>query len=152
MEERIEDILARDGKALRLPIGISMWPLLRNRRDMFVVEPVNRELRVGDVVLYPKFDGHLIFHRIVKIRENDYVIRGDNNLFFEYGINDEKIIAVMSGFYRGNRYIDCETSKGYKAYMVFERITHVPRVIVYRVCRKVGSLLFKMLKKGKTSS
>ena len=48
----IEDVLAREGVYVGTTAGVSMWPLLRHRRDTVVVEPCAGRLRVHDVPLY----------------------------------------------------------------------------------------------------
>ena len=43
-----------------------------------------------------------MLHRIIQVREDDYVILGDNCIGKEYGIRDEDIIGVLTSFtFRG---------------------------------------------------
>ncbi len=116
------DILQNFGFALVSFFGRSMYPMLRYETDKVLIEQVKRPLRKYDIVLYPDERGKFVLHRIIKINNGKYIIRGDNNLFYEYGITDSKIIGVLKGFYRGKKYIDCETNKGYKLYVFV--ITH----------------------------
>lgn len=46
-----------------------------------------------------------------------YVLCGDNQYRKEYGVQPEQILAALTGFYRGNQYIDCEKNKKYKQYV-----------------------------------
>lgn len=111
------EILQNFGFALASFSGRSMYPMLRYETDKVLIEQVKRPLRKYDVVLYPDERGKFVLHRIIKIKNGKYIIRGDNNLFYEYGITDSKIIGILKGFYRGKKYIDCEKSKGYKLYV-----------------------------------
>lgn len=113
----IESVLAEKGEIMTGTAGVSMYPMLRDRRDMVVIERVNRPLKANDVPLYRLDSGKLVLHRIIKITENGYVIRGDNLLNKEYNITDEKIIGVLKAFYRNGKYYDCKTSRGYKLYV-----------------------------------
>ena len=55
----IEDVLAREGVYVGTTAGVSMWPLLRHRRDTVVVEPCAGRLRVHDVPLYRRGDAYV---------------------------------------------------------------------------------------------
>ena len=100
------------------PVGVSMWPMLRNRHDVMMVVPAERELRRYDVALYRRGEKYVL-HRVVghygKGPQKGYVICGDNCVMLEY-IPREDVLGVLRGFYRDGRRIDCETSRGYHAY------------------------------------
>ena len=77
-----------------------MMPLLRQGKDLFNVRKKGPErCRVGDVVLY-KRQGRYILHRILRVREKDYVIAGDNNAHLEYGVTDDMILGVLTAVVR----------------------------------------------------
>lgn len=143
-EATIENLLSEYGQILEVPVGISMWPMLKNREDQILIKSVSFPLHVNDVVLFKRENGQYVLHRIIKIRHNDYVIRGDNCLDNEYGITDNQIIGVLQGFYKGDHYIDCYKSLAYKVYVLICRITFLPRVLVKRVF-----MLLKKLKREK---
>ena len=115
---KIEDVLAVEGFYLGPPVGVSMWPMLRNRHDVMMVVPAARELRRYDVALYRRGEKYVL-HRVVGHYENGfeegYVICGDNCVTLEY-IPRENVLGVLSGFYRDGHRIDCEMSRGYHAY------------------------------------
>lgn len=102
--------------------GVSMRPMLREHRDIVIVERVNRKLRVNDVPLY-RVAGRkeFVLHRILKVTKDGYIIRGDNLLYKEYDVKDEDIIGVLKAFYRDGKYYDCATSRKYKCYILFNR-------------------------------
>lgn len=106
------------------PNGISMMPMLRENKDTVVIEQIDRQLKVNDVPLYRvKNCDKFVLHRIIKIKENGYVIRGDNVYHREF-VKKEDIIGVLKGFYREDKYISCATSAGYKLYVVFIRASY----------------------------
>ena len=116
MKMTFEEVLEREGRLVYTNVGISMLPLLRQGKDLFVVEKRGPErLRAGDVVLYRRPPNQYVLHRIVKVRERDYVILGDNCVNREYGITDEDILGVPTGFVREGKH-HTVTEKGYRLY------------------------------------
>ena len=82
---RFEDIIERDGRLGYTNIGDSMCPLIRQDRDILIIEKPQGKLKKYDVPLYKRDNGQYVLHRILKVRENDYVICGDNRYGKEYG-------------------------------------------------------------------
>lgn len=114
--KKIEDIILENGKFIAPPVGDSMWPLLRNRKDIMLIEKVDERLKRYDVPLYKRDSGQYVLHRILKVREHDYVICGDNRTCREYGITDKNIIGVLKGVYKDDKFISCNDKK-YKIYV-----------------------------------
>lgn len=112
----MEKALAEQGEIVACSAGVSMEPMLRNKQDMVVIETVKRELKKHDVPLYRLDSGKLVLHRILKVKPDVYVIRGDNLLVKEY-IRPDQIIGVLKAFYRGGKYVDCATNRKYKLYV-----------------------------------
>ena len=97
-------------------VGVSMMPLLRQGKDMFTVRRKGPErCEKGDVVLYRRPPDQYVLHRVVEVRPEDYVILGDNCVYKEYGITDEDIIGVLTGYVRGGRAHSVE-EPGYRIY------------------------------------
>ena len=114
----IENILAREGVYVSTTVGVSMWPMLRNRRDTIVVEPLaGRRLQRFEVPLYRRGDAYVL-HRCIEVHPDSYTMLGDNCLEKERGIDEGRVIGVLAGFYRGDRRIDMD---GW-AYRVYVRI------------------------------
>ena len=117
MDEELtyEAYLDRYPRLVRTNVGTSMLPLLRQGRDLFVVEKRGPDrLRAGDVVLYRRPPDQYVLHRIVKVRPKDYVILGDNCVNREY-VADGDILGVMTGFVRDGRQ-HAVTERGYGLY------------------------------------
>lgn len=112
----IEDVLALQGVYVSTTVGVSMRPMLRNRRDTIVVEPLRgRRLRRFDVPLYRRDDDYVL-HRCVEVHPDGYTMLGDNCLNKELDIPDERVIGVLTGFYRGEKKIDMD-GLPYRAYV-----------------------------------
>jgi len=98
-----EEILKNEGRLIYTNVGNSMWPLIREGRDLLVIErPVGR-LKKYDVPLYRRDSGQYVLHRVLKVRENDYVICGDNRWHRETGITDRHIIGVLAAIVRDGK-------------------------------------------------
>ena len=98
----IESILDADGVFVSTTSGVSMYPMLRDRRDTIIVTRPKERLEKYDVALYRRGESYVL-HRVIKVLPDSYIIRGDNCLAKEYGITDAEVLGVLSGFYRGNR-------------------------------------------------
>lgn len=129
MDAKLEQIIQSMGTVTLHFNGSSMMPMLRDRRDLVVVEKFCRPLKLHDVPVYRMPSGKIIMHRIIKIKNGEYIIRGDNLVQKEYGITDEMIIGVLKGFYRGKKYIDCDKNIGYKWYVFLWTHTFALRYI-----------------------
>ena len=104
MTEKLEDILLKKGYLVTMPSGSSMLPLIRPDRDTVVIK--RRIPKKYDVVLYKRDNGKYILHRVLKIKDKEYVMCGDNQWKKEFGITEQQILGVMDGFYRDNKYIE----------------------------------------------
>lgn len=120
---KIEQALAEHGEVMSSTSGISMYPMLRFRRDMVVIVKPYRKLKRHDVPLYRLKSGKLVLHRILKVKENGYVIRGDN-LYKKEFVTEDMIIGMLKGFHRNGKYYDCETSRAYHAYIIYNRLNY----------------------------
>jgi len=115
-ESTFETELAEKGKLVFHNRGVSMRPLIREGKDLMIIErPVGR-LKRYDGVLYKTANGGYILHRVLKVRENDYVICGDNCTKREYGITDEMVIGVLTGVIRKGKALSA-TDKRYRLYV-----------------------------------
>lgn len=111
-----EKMLDRYGYLVYTNVGTSMMPFLRQGKDVMEIRKKGLEhCRKYDVVLY-KVDDRYILHRIIKAREKDYVIVGDNCFRKEYGITDNQILGVLTGIVRNGRHISV-TDKKYLCYV-----------------------------------
>lgn len=112
-----EEELNRKGSFTYTCSGISMLPLLRQRKDLFTIEKKQGRCEKYDVVLYKRYPESYVLHRVVEVREKDYVILGDNCLNKEYGIRDEDVIGVMTSFVRNGKEYSV-SHRGYRVYAV----------------------------------
>ena len=128
MTVKIEELLERDGKIMELTVGGSMRPMLKNRSNPIVIERVSRDLRINDIVLFKRQQKYVL-HRIIKHVGDDFIIRGDNCYDNEY-VSNGQIIGILSGFYKGDKYVDCQTDFWYKVYVIVWRFIYPLRFCI----------------------
>lgn len=80
--------------------GNSMFPLLRNGKDIVFVSPVNQPIVKKDVVLF-YHKGRYVLHRVIKIEGNAYTIQGDGVYASREYCTGEDIIGVVTHIARG---------------------------------------------------
>lgn len=128
----------QNGREVNLTVtGDSMYPLLKSRVDTVVLNQP-KKLKKRDIAFYRRDNGSYILHRILKIKGENLVIAGDNELKKEYPVRKEQVIGVVKSFTRkGKSYSVTET--WYKIYSFFWCVFFPLRPIMLR-------LLFKLLK------
>ncbi len=136
-ETLIEKYIKENGEHIAIPVGTSMYPMLRNRRDSVYLVKYNMQgLEKYDLPVYKRADGTQVMHRCLDKNENGYIMCGDNQWVREYGIKDEQIIAVAKGFYRDERYIP-NSNPIYRLYCRIWCISLRLRRFVLRVIHKL---------------
>ena len=91
--------------------GTSMNPFLVQGRDCVVLAPLPERLKKGDAVLYKRKDGAFVLHRIVKIKNENYTMRGDNQFINEPGIRKNQMIGVVQEIRNADRKIRTDEKK-----------------------------------------
>ena len=101
----IEQELALHGHTVVQTVGVSMEPLLHGRKSSVVLAAKQGPLQVRDVVLYRRPAGEYVLHRVVKVLDGAYLIRGDNCIGSET-VPAAQVLGVMAGYFaaEGDRY------------------------------------------------
>ena len=109
----IEKIIADEGVFVSTTSGVSMYPLLRDRKDTIVVTPSTERLKKYDVALFRRGDS-CVLHRVIEVLPDSYVIRGDNCIKPDH-VKDADILGRLTGIYRSEKEIDM-LGRGYRLY------------------------------------
>ena len=124
------------GKHVRFsPMGTSMLPMLRQKRDSVVLSPVTGPLKKYDLPLYRRENGQFVLHRIVEAGQT-YTCMGDNQFVPEPGIRQDQLIGVVTGFCREKTYYPV-TSLRYRLYCRLWHHTRPLRHFWRRAIRKL---------------
>lgn len=82
------------------PSGRSMLPMLDGKEDTVTLAAKPDKLKKYDVVFYlrPR-TGQMVLHRLVRFaKDGTYVFSGDGQYYYEHGVRDEDIRAIMVSF------------------------------------------------------
>lgn len=81
------------------PSGSSMLPMLDGVNDTVTFDKMPERLKKYDVAFYRRDSGQLVLHRVVGFAEDgSYIFSGDNHYYYEYGITDDHVLALMVAF------------------------------------------------------
>ena len=140
---KIEDVLREKGAYIGPTVGISMLPMLKNRRDTIVVKPKTERLKRLDVALYRRGDAYVL-HRVLEPIDGGYLIRGDNCYSDEH-IPEEDVFGVLMEFFRKNKHYYC-TDKKYIRYAERRLKTYKSRRFFVRIKGKIKGGCKKVLR------
>ena len=132
----IETALIENGKYIGPTVGVSMLPMLKNRRDTIVVVPKTERLKPLDVALYKRGNSYIL-HRVLEVKEGGYIIRGDN-CYADENVPENAVIGVLTEFFRKGKHYYCTDEK-------YQKYVH-KRLKGYKSRRK--RVLFKVKCKG----
>lgn len=104
------DTQIKQGKKVRIKIrGNSMLPLLRNNDEVLLIPPTENNIKRWMPVVAITDEIGIVMHRIIKIDNEHITLLGDGNVGqIEHSAKD-KIIAIVSHFYRGDKTIRTDT-------------------------------------------
>jgi len=120
---RIKDELAAGKPVISFTSGVSMEPLLHDKRKKnathVLILPVQGICKIGDMPLVFMNDGRYILHRIIRVDEKEgkifYQTRGDNCIGSEY-VSQEAVLGVVSEIYYKNKTVKV-TDENYNRYV-----------------------------------
>ena len=108
---------APDARVAFTTSGTSMFPMLRDRKDVVYLRKLEGGAKKYDVVLFRRCSGEYVLHRVVGIEpDGTYVFCGDNQVALERGVKQEQMLAVVEAFRRSGILIDCRRSILYYCY------------------------------------
>ncbi len=123
-----EEQLAKYGSFTYRNKGVSMMPLLRQGKDLFTVRKLEKgeRLKKYDVAFYRRGNDYVL-HRVLKVTDTGYIIRGDNCINKE-NIPEKNILGVMTDYERdGKTYtVDDTVYKKYVKRMLFLSVFRIP--------------------------
>lgn len=101
-----KEALDKEGYIIHGFVGFSMYPTFIKDDLLLIVKKDNYSLY--DIVLY-KVDDKYIAHRIVDIKDNHYIIRGDNAITDEI-VSFDSVLGYVKSIYRNGKQIELYSS------------------------------------------
>lgn len=108
--------LLEEGKEVTIPVkGFSMLPFIRGEKDLVVLRTPDRDLLVGDIVLF-RYGGRYVMHRIISMEGERIVIRGDGVPQSTERVTRADVCALATKIIRGGKrevdpYSPCQRRK-----------------------------------------
>ena len=109
-----EKALQKSGVLSFTPGGNSMWPIIKNKGATVIIKTPTGDLKKYDVAFYRRDDSRVVLHRVMKVKSDSYDMCGDSQYILEKDVPKTSVFGVLSGYYVGEKYIDCSKSVSYK--------------------------------------
>lgn len=141
-------MLIDEGRTVEMPVrGWSMRIFVEHERDKAILAPCHPDdLKVGDVVLarIDAAEESYVLHRIIRRDGDRLTLMGDGNLRGTETTTIDRVIAIATGFVRGNKkHPDLVTSRKWRIYSyLWMRLLPLRRwlILTWRVLRKLHIL------------
>ena len=105
--ELMSESFERGQELCFVPTGSSMRPLLDGKNDKVTFSPKPDKLKKYDVAFYVRRKtDQLVLHRMVGFtKDGDYIFSGDGQYYYEYGVSEDDVLALMTAFtHKGRQY------------------------------------------------
>ena len=142
--QKIEDVLLTHGQYVGPTVGVSMLPMLKNRRDTIVVAKKTERLKPLDVALYKRGEQYVL-HRVLQVTDTGYIIRGDN-CYADEIVPEDNVIGVLTEFFRKDKHIVCATDEKYHRYVKNRLKTYKIRRFYVLIKMKLKAGIKKILR------
>ena len=113
-KEQLEE-LKKHGRYFSVPSGVSMWPMIeKHRKGILEIRELKEPARRYDVVMYTRPNQQGVIHRVLRVRDDDYIIAGDNCWRREY-VPKDQVRGIAVSFYRKGQWIGTD-NRWYRCY------------------------------------
>ena len=136
-----EEVLKQDGRLVYKTRGYSMLPMLHQDQDLVMIELPKGRLNKYDVALYRSGSAYVL-HRVIGVKEKEYLIRGDNTYHIER-VEEGAVIGVLTRFVRYGKEHSVDEA-GYKIYSRFWCAAYPVRVCFVCFRRLAGKMARKL--------
>ena len=145
LPELVKEVLSKGVECRFQAKGHSMSPFIKNGDILTIAPSRNNSPSVGDVVAFIQPENEkLIIHRVVKKRNNDYYVKGDNGLETDGLIYSTNILGVVKKVERGGKKV--RISLGLERFLIalLTRTNLLPPVLrlVWRIFRPIARIFF----------
>lgn len=111
--QNYEEMLEKEGYVISGFLGASMYPTFHRNDLLTIVKQDSYSLY--DAVLYKTNNKYLV-HRIVDIKDNHFIIRGDNTVLDER-VENIQLLGKVKSLIRKGKQIDLDENKNKQDYL-----------------------------------
>ena len=140
----IKELLQNDGKFIGTTMGVSMRPMIISGRDVVVIEKKTERLKPLDVALYIRNDKDYVLHRVLKVTEDGYIIRGDN-CYSDEIVKEDEVIGVLTQYFKKDKPIMMGDKK-YLRYVKRRLFWYKPRKFFVKLKAKIRRIAKRIIK------
>ena len=140
----IKTLLENEGRFVGTTSGVSMRPMIISGRDVVVIEKKTERLKPLDVALYVRKDETYVLHRVLRVTDSGYIIRGDN-CYYDEVVKEEEVIGVLTQYFKKEKPIMMDDKK-YLRYVKRRLFWYRPRrffVLIKTKLRKIARRIIK---------
>ncbi len=134
----IQEQLDNGGSARFTIHGTSMLPMLKDGRHSVHLKKPSAPLKKYDIIFYRRDDGKFVLHRIVGIKKDGYVCRGDNQIDNEYPVKKEWVIGILVDYTEGGK---CTSVNSFE-HFIYSRF-RVNTAFIRRAKHRIKKLITK---------
>lgn len=136
IKTNIKELLDGGGKYVGMTSGVSMLPMIESGKDVVVIEKKTERLKPLDVALYMRNGKDYVLHRVLKVTDDGYIIRGDN-CYSDEIVKEDEVIGVLTQYFKGEKPIMMDDKK---------YLRYVNRRLKYYKIRRFFVLTFAKIK------
>ena len=134
----MQESFDRGQELIFTPSGSSMLPMLDGKHDKVTFSEKPDKLKKYDVAFYVRRKtNQLVLHRMIGFTKNgEYIFSGDNQYYYEYGVGDEDVLALMTSFtHNGKQY--AVTDFSYRFYIRRMMLKKRLRMFAVKIYHKI---------------
>ncbi len=94
LESVIREELAGGGSAVINIRGVSMLPLMKEGDCNVRIVPPVFPLKKYEIPFYKRADGQFVLHRVIRVKKDGYLCRGDHQVVKEFPVTEDMVIGV----------------------------------------------------------
>ncbi|MBQ7373388.1 MAG: S24/S26 family peptidase [Clostridia bacterium] len=140
----IKELLQSDGKYVGTTMGVSMRPMIVSGRDVVVIEKKTARLKPLDVALYLRNGTDYVLHRVLKVTDSGYIIRGDN-CYSDEIVKEDEVIGVLTQYFKKEKPIMMDDKK-YLRYVKRRLFWYKPRRFFVKIKTKLRKIARRIIK------
>ena len=103
--QEVEKVIASGETVMLTATGNSMLPFITGGRDTVFLKSAGK-LELGQIVLARLSEGNYVLHRIIKISEEEIILRGDGNLCATEECTTSDIVGIVWRITRNGKTIN----------------------------------------------
>jgi signal peptidase I len=117
-------------------VGKSMEPTLKSLDIIYVTPYDDKKIKAGDVIAFIGPEGQKIAHRVISVKNNKILTRGDNNIENDkLELTLKNIMGKVELIKRNNKTISIKGGFHGQILRIYHRVFKICRNIIYKILK-----------------